>query len=228
MRNILIVIKKQLKDTPKNITILIQFILFPILTLIMENAINMEDMPELFFTKLFSMMYIGMAPLTSTAAIISEEKEKNTLRVLMMANVKPWQYLMGVGICVWGICMTGAGIIATGLNGKDVPFYLCFMGLGFIISIVAGACIGIYAKNQMVCTSIVMPIMMVLSFSPMLAMFNPNIAKFSRIFYTHQLKDSLDKMSFSCVSGKNMGIIVANALLFLVLFYLIYKRKGLE
>ena len=123
MRNILIVIKKQLKDTPKNITILIQFILFPVLTLIMENAINMEGMPELFFTKLFSMMYIGMAPLTSTAAIISEEKEKNTLRVLMMANVKPWQYLMGVGICVWGSCMAGAGIIATGLNGNDVPFY---------------------------------------------------------------------------------------------------------
>ena len=91
MRNSIIIIKKQLKDTFKNKTILIQFLLFPIMTLVMENAINMEGMPDLFFTKLFSVMYIGMAPLTSVAAIISEEKEKNTLRVLMMANVKPWQ-----------------------------------------------------------------------------------------------------------------------------------------
>lgn len=105
MRNVLIIIKKQLKDTIKNKTILIQFLLFPIMTLIMEYAIVIDGMPELFFTKLFSIMYIGMAPLTSVAAIISEEKEKNTLRVLMMANVKPWQYLMGVGIYVWLICM---------------------------------------------------------------------------------------------------------------------------
>ena len=61
------------------------------MTVIMENAISLEGMPELFFTKLFAIMYIGMAPITSVAAIISEEKEKNTLRVLMMANVKPWQ-----------------------------------------------------------------------------------------------------------------------------------------
>ena len=76
MRNISVVIKKQIKDTFKNKTILIQFILFPLMTLIFENAIEMMDMPEYFFTRLFAVMYIGMAPLTSTAAIISEEKER--------------------------------------------------------------------------------------------------------------------------------------------------------
>lgn len=94
MRNIFTIIEKQIKDTFKNKIILIQFILFPTMTIIMENAIDVKDMPELFFTRLFSVMYIGMAPLTSTAAIISEEKERNTLRVLMMANVKPVQYLI--------------------------------------------------------------------------------------------------------------------------------------
>ena len=79
MRNSMIIIKKQLKDTLKNKTILIQFILLPLLTIIMENAIHVEGMPELYFTKLFSVMYIGMAPLTAVAAIIAEEKEKNTL-----------------------------------------------------------------------------------------------------------------------------------------------------
>ena len=116
MRNSLIIIKKQIKDTFKNKTVLIQFILFPLMTLIMENAINIEGMPELFFTKLFSVMYIGMAPLTSVASIISEEKEKNTLRVLTMANVKPWEYLLGIGLYVWLICMIGAGVIATGIG----------------------------------------------------------------------------------------------------------------
>ena len=157
MRNIIIIIKKQLKDTLKNKTILIQFILFPIMTLIMEYAITLDGMPELFFTKLFSIMYIGMAPLTSVAAIISEEKEKNTLRVLMMSNVKPWQYLTGVGLYVWLICMVGAGVMATRLDLEAIAFYMCIMGIGFAISIIAGACIGIYSKNQMSATSLVIP-----------------------------------------------------------------------
>ena len=39
---------KQLKDSFKNKTVLIQFLLFPIMTVIMENAINIPDMPERF------------------------------------------------------------------------------------------------------------------------------------------------------------------------------------
>ena len=78
MKNSMIVFKKQLIDTLKNKTVLIQFILFPAMTLIMENTVKMEGMPELFFTKLFSVMYMGMAPVTSMAAVISEEKEKGT------------------------------------------------------------------------------------------------------------------------------------------------------
>ena len=122
MRNIVTIIKKQLKDTLKNKTVLIQFVMFPVLTLIFEQAINIPDMPELFFTKLFSVMYMGMAPLTAVASIIAEEKEKNTLRVLTMANVKAWEYLAGIGIYVWTICMAGAGVMATTLSSGDIPF----------------------------------------------------------------------------------------------------------
>ncbi len=228
MYNSMIIIKKQIKDTLKNKTILIQFLLFPIMTLIMENAINLDGMPDLFFTKLFSIMYIGMAPITSVSAIISEEKEKNTLRVLMMANVKPWQYLLGIGIYVWIICMVGAGVMAIGFEGKDIIKYLCFMGIGFVISIIAGAGIGIFAKNQMSATSLVMPVMMVLAFAPMLAMFNTTIFKVAKIFYTQQLKLCLDTMSFVGIAKETYLIIVLNAITFVAIFTIAYKRKGLE
>ena len=228
MRNSLIIIKKQLKDTLKNKTVLIQFILFPIMTLIMENAIKIDGMPELFFTKLFSIMYIGMAPLTSVASIISEEKEKNTLRVLTMANVKPWQYLLGVGVYVWSICMLGAGVMATSLKKEDIPFYLALMAIGFAISILAGACIGIFSKNQMTATSIVMPVMLVFAFSPMLAMFNESIEKVARFAYTQQLKSIMDNMTFSTVKADGICILAVNAMLMIVLFFIAFRKKGLE
>lgn len=228
MKNSMIIIKKQLKDTLKNKTILIQFILFPMMTLIMENAIHMEGMPEHFFTKLFSIMYIGMAPLTSVASIISEEKEKNTLRVLLMANMKPLQYLMGIGVYVWSICMMGAVVMATGLPKQDILMYLFIMAIGFMISIFVGACIGIFATNQMSATSLVMPVMMVLSFFPMLAMFNEKIEKMAKFFFTQQLKLCLNDMSIMGHSNETYIVLLVNVIIALLVFGLAFKKKGLE
>ncbi len=231
MRNIFVVIRKQIKDTFKNKTILIQFILFPLMTIIMENTITMNDMPELFFTRLFSVMYIGMAPLTSTAAIISEEKERNTLRVLMMANVKPAEYIIGVGLYVWSICMIGAGVMASGIPAENVPKFLGVMAVGFVISIIVGSCIGIFAKNQMAATSLVMPVMMVLSFVPMISIFNDTVAGISKIFYTKQIMNLMDGIILNGSEGvgrSGTAIIIVNAALFIVLFSLAYHKKGLE
>lgn len=228
MRNIGVIIKKQVKDTIKNKTVLIQFVMFPVLTLIFENVINIPDMPELFFTKLFSVMYMGMAPLTAVAAIIAEEKEKNTLRVLTMANVKPWEYLAGIGIYVWTICMAGAGVMATTLPSEDIPFYLGVMAAGFIISIAVGACIGVIASNQMAATSMSLPVMLIFSFMPMLAMFNDKIEKIATVFYTQQIRELLGNMSFDGMKTETMVVVAINALLALAIFFVAFKRKGLE
>ena len=228
MHNIGVIIKKQIKDTLKNKTVLIQFVMFPVLTLIFENAINIPDMPELFFTKLFSVMYMGMAPLTAVASIIAEEKEKNTLRVLTMANVKAWEYLAGIGIYVWTICMAGAGVMATTLSSGDIPFYLGVMAAGFIISIAIGACIGIIASNQMAATSLSLPVMLIFSFMPMLAMFNDKIEKIAGIFYTQQIRELLGNMTFDGIKTETMLVVAVNALLALTLFFAAFKRKGLE
>ena len=228
MRNIGVIIKKQIKDTLKNKTVLIQFVMFPVLTLIFERVINIPDMQELFFTKLFSVMYMGMAPLTAVASIIAEEKEKNTLRVLTMANVKAWEYLAGIGIYVWTICMAGAGLMATTLLSGDVPFYLCVMAMGFLISIAVGACIGIISSNQMVATSLSLPVMLVFSFMPMLAMFNDKIEKIAGIFYTQQIRELLGSMTFDGIKTETLLVVAVNALLALTLFFVAFKRKRLE
>ena len=210
MHNTGVIIKKQIKDTLKNKTVLIQFVMFPVLTLIFENAINIPDMPELFFTKLFSVMYMGMAPLVAVASIIAEEKEKNTLRVLTMANVKAWEYLAGIGIYVWTICMAGAGVMATTLSSGDIPFYLGVMAAGFIISIAIGACIGIIASNQMAATSLSLPVMLIFSFMPMLAMFNDKIEKIAGIFYTQQIRELLGNMTFDGIKTETMLVVAVN------------------
>lgn len=228
MKNIKAVFIKQMLDTVKNKTVFIQFLMFPIMALIMENTVKIEEMPEHFFAKLFSVMFIGMAPLSSMSAIISEEKEKNTLRALMMSGVKPWQYLVSAGAYIFVACMVGISVFAAlcEYKGRELAIFILCTAFGIILSELAGAAIGIFSKNQMAATSLTLPIMMIFSFSPMLSMFNETVKKISGITYLQQISNILNGMSE--ISAKSIIVIAANFAVGLVLFAAAYKKKGLE
>ncbi len=108
---------------------------------------------------------------------------------------------MGVGSYVWLICMIGASVIglSAGFEAKEMLFYMCVMAVGFIVSIFAGSAIGIYSESQMKATSLVMPVMMTLSFLPMLSMFNETIEKIAKFSYTQQLNMMLGNMNLDSV-----------------------------
>ena len=226
MNNIAAIFKKQLKDTLRNKTVLIQFVMFPIITLIMNNAIKMQDMPENFFVNLFATMYIGMAPLTSIASIISEEKEKNTLRVLIMSNVKPYEYLLGIGSYVWFACMLGGVVIcaAGGYNLQTSTVFMGIMAVGILTSLLIGAIIGIWSKTQMMATSIAVPVMMIFAFIPMLSLFNSTIEKIAKVTYSEQISRMLSQINSLQLSAVNIGVIATNILIAAVIFIIIFKK----
>lgn len=230
MGNILAIFKKQCKDLVKNKTVLIQFIMFPALTLVMSRMVKMDGMPENFFVGLFATMYIGMAPLASMAAILSEEKEKNTLRVLLMSNVKPQEYLFGIGIYLWLFCMIGAGVIcAAGSYGlRERVLFMSVMAVGISLSLLAGAAIGILSKTQMMATSIALPTMMVFSFLPMLSMFQEKVAKVAKFLYSGQVHIAINQISSPRFEMGNLCITLANLILFFALFVVAYRKHGLE
>ena len=228
MNNILVMIRKQMKDTFKNKAVLIQLILLPVVAFVLERVIRPEGVPELMYTKMFAAMYMAMAPLTAMSSIIAEEKEKNTLRVLMMSNVKPGQYLTGIGAYVWIISMIGSVLFAVSFPAAEMLFFFLVMGAGFIISIVIGAVIGIASKNQMSATSIGAMAMIILSFIPMFAMFNDGIGKVARFLYTQQTRFLLDAMSFAEIKWDGAAILAANAVLAVVMFFIAFRKKGLE
>lgn len=230
MSNIAAIFKKQLKDTFKNKTVLIQFIMFPTLTLIMNRAIKIDGMPANFFVNLFATMYIGMAPLTSMAAVIAEEKEKNTLRVLLMSNVKPYEYLLGIGSYIWAACMAGASLIcaAGSYQPREGLAFMTIMATGILASLLIGAAIGTWSRTQMMATSITVPVMMIFSFLPMLSIFNATVAKMAKFTYSVQIGNMLSQINALQLGMENIGIIVANVFLFAALFTAAYKKCGLE
>jgi len=226
MRHIAAILWKQMKDTFKNKAILIQFLMFPVMTIIMENAMKIDNMPQHFFANLFAVMYIGMAPLTSMSAIISEEKEKNTLRVLHMSNVKAAEYFCGNAIYIWSICMLGSLVIglAGGYQGGMLIRFMLIMAVGHLISTMLGAAIGAFSKHQMMATGISVPVMMVFSFLPMLSMFNETIKSVARVFYSQQLNLLIGsvqnlKVNTECIVVMGINVVVIGGA-----FVLSYQR----
>ena len=230
MKNSIIIFRKQVKDTGRNLALGIQFIMFPLMAVIMENAIQVEDMPPHFFVGMFAVMHIGMAPLNVMAAVISEEKEKNTLRMLFFGSVKPVEYLLGIGGFVFSACMAGTVVFAVvgGYGGVEFLRFLLIMAAGICVSMLLGAVIGILTKSQISATTIATPTMMVFAFLPMLAMFNETIAKVADYAYSQQVQLMLNGLaSGTGTEPKSLLVIAVSAVIAAGLFIYAYRRGGL-
>ena len=123
---------KQVKDVLKNTEVLILFIIYPVVAFVMTSAMSSTIGQELLFVSIFGVMHCVFAPIVTTATIISEEKEKNTLRTLIMSSVSPVEYLLSIGSFVL-ICTLVSGssfILIGGYSGIDAVKLLAFMSIG--------------------------------------------------------------------------------------------------
>ena len=230
MKKTVVIYKKQVKDTGKNIALLIQFVMFPVMAAIMKNAVRIEGMPENFFVDMFAVMHVGMAPITVAAAVISEEKEKNTLRVLLFADVKPMEYLCGIGGFIFSACMAGSiclGILGGYTGGKFAAFLL-IMAAGIAASMLFGAAIGIRSRSQIAAVSVSTPFMMVFAFLPMIAMFNETVEKAANVVYSQHIQLLMNSLEAgTAVEPKNVIMLAANMIIAVSLFLWAYRKNGL-
>lgn len=226
MRNIIAIMKKQWKDTLKNKPVLIQFIIFPVMAVIMAKFVEVPGMTPTYFIKLFAGMFVGMSPLVATSSIISEEKDEGTLRVLFMSNVKSVEYLFAIGSYVFLFSMAGAGVmcLAGGYTGFDALKFLIILAVGILTSILIGAAIGVFSKNQMVATSIMTPLMMIFAFVPMIGSFNKQVQKVSKVLYSGQIDYLIGNIESNETMISSLLIILINAIIALVLFALAYRN----
>ena len=192
-------------------------------------AKEQADLPNNYFVIMFATMFTGMIPVITTANIITEEKDKNTLRVLRMSNVKPIEYLLGIGSYVFFICILASIVfgVAGEFKENDLLKFIIVVCLGVLTSIILGAAIGILAKNQMSASSIVVPVGMFLGFIPMIEMFNDSIKEFSKYLYTQQINYLINDLSSSNFTLERFIIIGCNVVVFFGIFVAAYRKGNL-
>ncbi len=230
MRSIKAILTKQAKDMFKNPMVLVMFILFPAVALIMTELIakGNDDIPNNMFVTMMAAIFAGMALITSMAGIIAEDKEKKSLRFLVMAGVKPHEYLVGTGgfVLLMGVAVSLIFALIGDFSAEEFVKFIIVMVSSTAASIILGASIGMLSKNQQAATAIGIPFAMILGFTPMIANFNETIERAASILYTQQLNVIVN--DFSANIGKAMLVMGINIAVLIVVFVVAYKKKGLR
>lgn len=115
--------------------------------------------------------------------------------------------------------------LAGGYRGKELLILLVVMLVGHLISTIVGATIGVASKNQMMATSLTVPIMMIFSFLPMLSMFNESIMKKSKYIFTEQLFVLINNVSNLRIDAENTLILAVNLVLASAIFSGVYRKS---
>ncbi len=230
MRSARAIFTKQAKDMFKSPMMLVQFVIYPAVAFIMTELIakSNPDIPNNMFVTMMAAIFAGMALIMSMSSAIAEDVERKSLRLLVMAGVKPQEYLLGAGgfILLAGVAVSLVFGLIGDFTGEELVKFLAVMVAGIIASIVLGAIIGMLAKNQQTATAVATPLAMILGFTPMISQFNKTVEKAASVLYTQQLNVIVN--DFSANFAKAMAVIGANILVLLVLFVFAYRKKGLK
>lgn len=221
---------KQGLDMLKNWGVLIQFIVFPVIALIFTELVAKSDpdIPDTMFITMFAVIFASMSIVVAITSVIAEDRENKSVRFLVMAGVKPHEYLLGTGgvmVAVSAVVVLVFGLMG-GFSGAELATFLGVVMLGVVASTLLGATLGMLARNQQAAVAIGMPVAMVLGFGPMLATFDPNIERVFSVFYTQQV--SLLANDLSGGQLRPLLVIGANIVVLAVLFGVVYRRRGLR
>lgn len=217
---------KEYKDAIKNKMIIMIFFMFPVLSFLFKAVMSEAEVTGAL--PIFMTMHIILVPILCMSSIIAEEKEKGTLRVLIMSNVRPMEYLIGIGVCVFFVAGISTTLFLLVNNMEAVhifPFLLTSL-CGIICSILVGSVIGLVTKNQMSAGPLAAPVSIILGMIPMFANMNDSIRKFSKYLYSQSVFDIFVDIENKFTVEK-FTVIGINVLICLIIFYVTYKRKKL-
>lgn len=176
---------------------------------------------------------VTMTGIMAASMPLAEEKEKQTLRVLLSSSVNKVEFLIG-SLAPVLVIMTAINFILIPISDVFVGnmlVYLLITTIVSIITIILGLLIGISAKNQMSVSLLSMPFMLILMMIPLLFQLNDLAGKASSFIYTGTLNEIISRLAQNDpnpVSLKNSLVLIAWFIVASGSCLYFYKKKGLE
>lgn len=236
IRKIKALVKKEFIDFTRNNNISVISLLPLILVIILGTlGKNNDDFP-LYGMILLSLginMNLVFVAAFAMSMMISEEKEKQTLRTLMLSSVKPMEFIISKAVIIFAISIvTNAFIyVFTGLSMDSFLFHCLICMPLVLIMMLIGACVGMIAKNQMATSIYGMPVILIFMLLPLFQSVNPFIDKIVNVL-PNQVILSLIETSIDGTLGafpwRELFILVLWLLFSTLLFIFTFNKRKVD
>lgn len=179
------------------------------------------------------MLNSTMCAIMIPSTTISEEKEKFTLRTLMLSNVNAMEFFLSKILMTTTITFLGnlVAFILAGADTVQLPAFIISTLFGNSCVIVLSAVIGILCRDQMSCSVIQIPVMLLFLMPPMFAEASKVLEMLAKVvpygamlqlFYQLRGPMKAAKIASSC------GVLTIWLVVSVVLFAYFYKKKGTD
>lgn len=238
MRRVNALFKKEVKDFGKNMNVSLMCLLpiaFSIIYLRLFGDSTLDGhLAKIDILIMCMGMNLVMVSSFVVAMLIAEEKEKNTLRTLMLSVVSPLEFLTGKIFMSFLISeiINVAIFFIIGIGSKYLAIYMLLTTLGVFTMIEIGALIGIISTNQMSTGIVGMPILMFFMLVPFFAKLNKTILKIAEFLPNYNINLILENIFKGQTIGLeyayNIAVILAWIIIAGAAFAYTYNKVGLD
>ncbi|WP_238881862.1 ABC transporter permease [Clostridium sp. YIM B02551] len=238
MRKINALFKKEIKDLGKNKNVSIMYLLPIFFSFVYSKMLGASSAEEGIGKSDILIMCLGMSLTLVTgfcmAMLIAEEKEKNTLRTLMLSGVSAGEFIAGKALITLLLTEIIDIIIfyLIGIEVKYLGIYVLLTTPVIFTMIELGAVIGILSPNQMSTGVIGMPILFAFLMLPIFSRFNETIENIAAIIPNTHMNTMLEKSfkgeGLGAGDIKGIAIMIAWIIIGALIFAYVYKKKGLD
>lgn len=229
-------VKKDFIDFPKNINISLMSILPLVLVLFLSNVQRSNSTQLL---DAFDLLILGLntnlviASTMTVSMLITEEKEKKTIKTLMFCAVTPLEFLAGKAIITLLFSMVSnmAIFFLSGMNHLYFGSFLFWSFILVVIMLLIGAVIGLFAKNQMSISVLGVPVIFAFMLIPLMAQANPYFETIASVLPNYNFGNILNQLILGNENtdlATSFFIILAWVILTSVAFVYSYKKKKLD
>ncbi|MFQ9923847.1 MAG: ABC transporter permease [Beduini sp.] len=224
---------KDIKNLFRNPNVAFMLLLPIAFAFLYTHIMEMPDEAGMYVFNLCTILNMGVVPISIVAMSIAEEKEKNTLRTLMLSNVSAVEFMTAK--LVLGIVMfLGVNVLVYFICGVDIALFPWTMFVIFVTSLSAlmfGAVIGLISKDQMATGYYSTPVML-LFMAPIFGMMSESISKVTQFIPTQSMMwlQSIESAG-DLMTGKGLfsiAVIAAWMIISLVVFKFVYKKNSLD
>lgn len=222
---------KDYKEFSRNYSISI-ILIFPIVFALLYRS---DDPSQTFMTAFVLNFSFAMLTSFMQACLIAEEKEKNTLRSLMMTPASIFDVLLGKSALVFALSavILAVTVYILGYNPDNLIVFIIAMALSIILYTALGTICGLFSKSVMEASLAVFPVLILFTGSQFGLMFEDRFPFLAILQYfpSAQLTNLLTLMQTDyqlADTFESLGITLIWTIAITILSVILYKKRLMD